>query len=91
MENKNHLQVALMLTKTGPNSVQSPDGFKIAIVKRFEIHYEDQTGKTVVPIEPMADGELVVTASIIPTVRRQVLVDRISAALDFLGIRHRFD
>jgi len=80
-----------MLTKTGPNAVQSSDGFKVAIVKRCELHYEDQAGKTVVPTEPMADGQLVVSASTIATERRRVLTDRISAALDFLGIRHRFD
>jgi hypothetical protein len=80
-----------MFTKTGPNSVQSSGGFRIAIVKRFELHYDDETGKTAVPIEPMADGELVVSASSIAADRREPLKDRISAALDFLGIRHRFD
>ncbi len=80
-----------MFTKTGPNAVQSSDGFKVAIVKRFELHYDDQAGKAVVPIEPMADGELVVSASAIAADRRQLLKDRITASLDFLGISHRFD
>ena len=80
-----------MFTKTGPNTVQSCDGFKVAIVRRFELRYEDRNGGVTVPIEPMEDGELVVSASTILGDRRAELRDRISAALDFLGILHRFD
>jgi hypothetical protein len=80
-----------MFTKIGPNAVQSSDGFKVAIIKRFELYYDDANGKTVVPIEPMADGELVVSGSTVAPDRRPMLTERISSALDFLGIHHRFD
>jgi hypothetical protein len=80
-----------MFTKTGPNAVQSFDGFKVAIARRFELVYEDEDSKTVVPIEPMVDGELIVSTSTIPSERRKQLSERISAALNFLSIQHRFD
>jgi hypothetical protein len=80
-----------MITRTAPNAVQSSDGFKVMIAKRFELHYEDGNGKVVVPIETMEDGELVVSASTISGDRRKLVSERISASLDFLGIQHRFD
>ena len=80
-----------MLVKTGPNAVKSSEGYQVAIVKRFELSYEDEFGKRTVPIEPMADGELVVSVSSAEGERRAVLSARISEALDYLGIRHRLD
>ncbi len=80
-----------MLSKIGPNAVQSSEGFTVSIAKRFELHYQDQAGQTLVPIEPMAGGELVISTSTIPEERREVISTRISTALNFLGVGHRFD
>jgi hypothetical protein len=63
----------------------------VSIVKRFELHYEDELGQRVVPIEPMADGELVVSTSAISADQSSIIKERISAALSFLGVIHRFD
>lgn len=80
-----------MFTKIGPNEVRSSDGYRVAVAKRLELHYEDQLGLTVVAIEPMSDGELVVGRSAIEAGRRSVITDRIDKALSFLGITHSFE
>ena len=81
-----------MFTKTSPNAVQSSEGFRVSIAKRYELHYEDGGGKILVPIEPMeGGGELLVSTSTISADRRKEVSARISAALGFLDIQHRFD
>jgi hypothetical protein len=91
VENQNDLQVEKMFTRTGPNAVHNSDGFTVMIAKRFELHYVDQVGAVIVPVEPMTNGELVVSVSTIAGVGNERIKERISAALNFLGIQHRFD
>jgi hypothetical protein len=76
--------------KTGSNSARN-ETTEVKISKRDQLHYVENSGTIIVPIEIGADRVIAIATSQVSSARRQEIRQTIDEALDFLKIPHRFD
>jgi len=97
-----HIQ--MRFTKVGPNKVSSDQGFVFWMRNPFSLHYFEGEHEIVLPGEMLTgEKQLLVSVSTIkswksPFVKEAItqpkkdqIVANISAALNFLGVKHEFD
>jgi len=80
----------MTFTRTGPNSASS-ETFEVKIAKRDQLHFVEDGGITIVPIEIGVDRVIAIAITQVPNAKRQEIRKGIDNALEFLAIPHRFD
>jgi hypothetical protein len=90
-----------MLTKINPQGVKSDKGFVVQFTGRFELQYIENDRSLSIIVEPGPTETIYIESietwrppfetDIIPVARKAQIKKNIEEALDFLGIKYRFE
>ncbi len=75
-----------MFIRSGPNSATSSEGYSVSRTERCVLQYTE--GERLLIVEVELGEQLAVYASSLSCGDRDLIVDRIGKALDFLGVPH---